>query len=52
MRFIFVALFILLLIGWILGFIVFHVASALIHLMLLFAVIALVVHFARRHSTA
>jgi hypothetical protein len=33
-----------LLILWVGGFVMFHVASALIHLLLLFAVISLVVH--------
>jgi hypothetical protein len=35
---------IVLLILWVGGFVMFHVASALIHLLLLFAVISLVVH--------
>ena len=38
-------LFVVLLIAWITGFTVFHVAGGLIHLLLLFAVISLVVHF-------
>ena len=38
-------LFIVLLIAWIMGFGVFHVAGALIHLLLLFAVISLILHF-------
>lgn len=50
--FIFVALFILLLIAWIFGFIVFHVASGLIHLLLLFAFISLIVHFIAGRRTA
>lgn len=44
MRFIFMVFFVLLLIAWICGFVVFHVAGALIHLLLLFAVIALILH--------
>ncbi len=44
----FIALFVILLIAWIFGFIVFHVAGGLIHLLLIVAVIALVVHFVRR----
>jgi len=44
MRFIFMILFFLLLISWVMGFLVFHVAGALIHLLLLFAVISLIVH--------
>lgn len=35
----------MLLIFWAGGFLVFHVASGLIHLLLLFAVISLVMHF-------
>jgi len=35
----------LLFILWILGFVVFHVAGALIHLLLIVAVIALIYHF-------
>jgi Family of unknown function (DUF5670) len=38
-------LFIVLLIAWITGFTVFHVAGGLIHLLLLFAVISLIMHF-------
>lgn len=38
-------LFVILLIVWICGFTLFHVASALIHLLLLFAVISLILHF-------
>ena len=37
-------LFVVLLIAWICGFTVFHVAGALIHLLLVFAVISLIVH--------
>jgi hypothetical protein len=40
----FMGLAILLLILWAGGFLMFHVAGGLIHLLLLFAVIALVVH--------
>ena len=38
-------LFIILLIAWIFGFSIFHVAGGLIHLLLVFAVIALILHF-------
>jgi hypothetical protein len=38
---------IVLVLAWILGFIVFHVASFLIHLLLIFAVISLILHFVR-----
>ncbi len=44
---IFTILFILLLIAWILGWGVFHVASAAIHILLIVAVIALILHFVR-----
>jgi len=40
----FLGIALLLFILWIGGFVMFHVASALIHLLLLFAVISLVVH--------
>ena len=38
-------LFIVLLIAWIGGFTVFHVAGGLIHLLLVFALISLIFHF-------
>jgi len=38
---------IILAIAWIFGFTVYHVASGAIHLLLLLAVIAVVVHFVR-----
>lgn len=38
-------LFVILLIAWICGFTVFHVAGGLIHLLLVFAVISLILHF-------
>ena len=38
-------LFVILLIAWICGFTVFHVAGGLIHLLLIFAVISLILHF-------
>jgi hypothetical protein len=41
----FLAIALLLFIVWIGGFLVFHVASALIHLLLLVAIVSLVVHF-------
>jgi hypothetical protein len=42
---IFTILFIVLLLAWILSFGVFHVAGPLIHILLVLAVIALVIHF-------
>ena len=38
-------LFVILLVAWITGFGIFHVAGALIHLLLIFAVISLILHF-------
>ena len=48
----FLTLFILLLLAWIFGFVVFHVASAAIHILLVLAVIALVWHFVRGGTRA
>ncbi len=39
--------FVLFLVLWLLGFVVFHVASWAIHILLVIAVIALVMHFFR-----
>jgi len=44
----FLTLFVILLVMWLLGFLAFHVAGGLIHLLLVIAVIFLVVHFFRR----
>ena len=44
----FLMLFIILLIMWLLGFFAFHVAGALIHLLIIIAVICLIVHIVRR----
>jgi hypothetical protein len=43
----FMILFLILLVAWIFGFGVFHVAGGLIHLLLIIAVIALILHFVR-----
>jgi hypothetical protein len=43
----FIGLFILLLVAWVLGWTVFHVAGGLIHLLLVIAVISLILHFVR-----
>jgi Family of unknown function (DUF5670) len=43
----FLILFVVLLVAWILGWFVFHVAGGLIHMLLVVAVILLIVHFAR-----
>ena len=37
---------------WALGFLAFHVASGLIHILLILAVIALIVHFVRGRGAA
>jgi len=44
---IFTVLFVILLIGWFLGWGVLHVTGALIHLLLVVALISLVLHFVR-----
>jgi Family of unknown function (DUF5670) len=48
----FLVLFAVLLVMWLLGFAAFHVAGGLIHILLLIAVIALVMHFVRGRSIA
>jgi hypothetical protein len=44
-------LFLVLLIAWIGGFTVYHVAGGLIHLLLVFAIISLVLHFVAGRRT-
>jgi hypothetical protein len=44
-------LFVVLLIAWLGGFTVFHVAGGLIHLLLVFAVISLILHFVMGRRT-
>jgi hypothetical protein len=44
----FLVLFTILLVMWLLGFVAFHVAGGLIHLLLIIALISLVLHFVRR----
>ena len=44
---IFTILFVILLVAWILGFGIFHVAGGLIHILLIVALISLVLHFIR-----
>ena len=46
-----IALAIILAVAWLLGFTVFNVASAAIHLLVVLAVIALVVHFVQGRRT-
>lgn len=45
MRFIFLIVFFLLLVTWVMAWTTLHIASGLIHLLLLVAVISLVLHF-------
>ncbi|MFZ0638554.1 MAG: lmo0937 family membrane protein [Candidatus Acidiferrales bacterium] len=40
----FLAIALILIVVWICAFVLFHIASALIHLLLLFAVIAFIIH--------
>jgi hypothetical protein len=47
-----IGIFAVLLVMWLLGFTVFHVAGGLIHLLLILAVISLVMHFVRGRSVA
>ena len=47
----FLGLAVVLLVLWLLGFLAFHVAGGLIHLLILLAVISLVVHFIRGRTT-
>jgi hypothetical protein len=44
----FLFLFVILVVFWLLGFIAFHVAGGLIHLLLIVAVISLIIHLVRR----
>ena len=48
----FMILFAVLIIMWLLGFLAFHIAGGLIHLLLIVAVISLVIHFVRGRSPA
>ncbi|MGO8788888.1 MAG: lmo0937 family membrane protein [Terriglobia bacterium] len=43
----YLVLFIVLLIAWAMGFLAFHIAGALIHLLLICAVISLIIHLVR-----
>jgi hypothetical protein len=46
----FIALFVILLLLWIFGFTAMHVAGFAIHLLLIAAVVALILHFVRPHG--
>jgi hypothetical protein len=48
----FLTLFVILLVLWLLGFFAFHVASGLIHILLIIAVISLLFHLFRGRSVA
>jgi len=48
----FLILFIVLLAAWLLGFLAFHIAGGLIHLLIIVAVICLIVHFVRGRRAA
>jgi hypothetical protein len=50
-RFMLLILAIILLIAWLCGFLVFHVASGLIHLLVVIAVILFILHFIRGRRT-
>lgn len=49
---IFTILFVILLVAWLLGLTVFHVAGGLIHILLIFAVISIILHFVRGRTRA
>jgi hypothetical protein len=44
----FLILFFILVVCWVMGFVMFHVAGGLIHLLLIVAVISLILHIVRR----
>ena len=46
----FMTLFVVLLVLWLMGFLAFHVAGGLIHLLLIIAVISLIMHLFRGRS--
>jgi hypothetical protein len=48
----FLILFIILLVAWIMGWGLFHVAGALIHILLVLALISIVVHLVQGRRTA
>jgi hypothetical protein len=49
---IFMILFLVLLVAWLLGLSVFHVAGGFIHILLIVAVISLIMHFVRGRNSA
>jgi Family of unknown function (DUF5670) len=50
--FLFLILFFMLLGAWVILWAAFHIAGGLIHIVLVFAVIALILHLVRGHSAA
>jgi hypothetical protein len=48
----FIVLFVILLLAWLGGFLLFHVSSALIHILLLFAIFSLIAHIFRRNAAS
>lgn len=48
----FIVLFVILLLAWLGGFLVFHISSLLIHILLLFAVISLIAHLFQRKTVS
>jgi hypothetical protein len=48
----FVALAVILLLAWALGFGIFHMAGGLIHLLIILAVVSVIVHFVRGGRSA
>jgi membrane protein YdbS with pleckstrin-like domain len=52
MRFIFLFLAFLFLIGWLIGWVAFHVVAGGIHILLAIAVVLFIIHFMRGRSTA
>lgn len=45
--------FVVLIVAWVFGWIVFHVGGGLIHILLILAVVSLILHFVRgRHAEA
>jgi len=49
---VFIVLFVILLLAWLGGFLVFHISSFLIHILLLFAVISLIAHLFQRKTVS
>jgi hypothetical protein len=48
----FLILFVVLLLAWIFGFALFHIAGAALHILLVLAIVSLVVHFVRSGTRA